>query len=49
MTPYGNIDLGAWGNISSGNRLLPDRTKPLPEPPMWSCGIQVKAISYEMV
>ena len=27
--PYGNIDLG---NIGSGNDLLPDGTKPLPEP-----------------
>ena len=27
--PYGDIDLG---NIGSGNGLLPDDTKPLPEP-----------------
>ena len=27
--PYGDIDLG---NIGSGNGLLPDGTKPLPEP-----------------
>ena len=28
MTPYGDI----WVNIGSGNGLLPDGTKPLPEP-----------------
>ena len=28
MTPYGEI----WVNIGSGNGLLPDGTKPLPEP-----------------
>ena len=29
VVPYGDIDLG---NIGSGNDLLPDGTKPLPEP-----------------
>ena len=29
MTPYGDIN---WVNIGSGNGLLPDGTKPLPEP-----------------
>ena len=29
MTPYGDRDLG---NIGSGNGLVPDGTKPLPEP-----------------
>ena len=32
--PYGGIELGQqnWVNIGSGNGLLPDGTKPLPEP-----------------
>ena len=30
MTPYGDIDL--WVNIGSCNSLMPDGTKPLPEP-----------------
>ena len=29
MTPFGDMDLA---NIGSGNGLLPDGTKPLPEP-----------------
>ena len=29
MTPYGDEN---WVNIGSGNGLLPDSTKPLPEP-----------------
>ena len=33
---YGNIDLGQWLNIASGNGLLPDGTKPLPEPVLTS-------------
>ena len=33
MTPYGDMNLGQhWLKIGSGNGLLPDRTKSLPEP-----------------
>ena len=31
VTPYGEIDL-SWTNVDSGNSLLLDDTKPLPEP-----------------
>ena len=42
-----------WVNIGSGNGLLPDGTKPLPEPMLtdhqWSpSGIHIRAISQEM-
>ena len=30
VTPYGDMEI--WVNIGSGNGLLPDGTKPLPEP-----------------
>ena len=32
VMPFGDIDLGQQLNIGSGNGLLPDGTKPLPEP-----------------
>ena len=32
VTPYGDKDLGQHREFGSGNGLLPDSTKPLPEP-----------------
>ena len=52
-----NGDIEIWVNIGLGNGLLPDGTKPLPEPPLihylnWSlkvfCGIQLRGISQEV-
>ena len=41
-----------WVNIGSGNGLLPDGTKPLPEPVDWSSvkssDIHIRAISQEI-
>ena len=32
VTPYGELATEIWVNIGSGNGLLPEGTKPLPEP-----------------
>ena len=52
VTPYGDRDLGQ--HFVSGNGLLPDGTKPLPEPNVdwWSVkssDIHIRAISQEML
>ena len=38
-----------WVNIDAGNHFLPDGTKPLSEPMLKSCGIQIRAISHDML
>ena len=38
-----------WVNIGSGNGLLPDGTKPLPEPMLRSLGIHLRALSLDDV
>ena len=52
-----NGDIEIWVNIGLGNGLLPDGTKPLPEPSLIHymnlsskvfCGIQLRAISQEV-
>ena len=48
MTPYGDM----WVNIGSGNGLLPDGNKPLPEPMLTYrhfLGTHLKPISQEVL
>ena len=49
MMPYGITMYGIiiWVNISSGNGLLPDGTKPLPEPMLTDRQWSPVAITWE--
>ena len=53
VTPYGDTQY-ALVNIDSGNGLLPDGTKPLPEPMLTNhklgyCGIHLRVVLREML